>query len=81
MAPKMPPKFTSPNKPLESSTMTQEEREENFHHIGKVEKKIDEVENNMDENRKEVENKMEVNRKYMENNMDENQEHMENNML
>jgi hypothetical protein len=38
--------------------MTQKEREEIFHKIGKVEKKMDEVENRMDENMKEMENKM-----------------------
>ena len=70
MAPKVPPKFTSPNKPPESSTMTQEEREETFHQIGKVEKKMNDMENKMDENRKEMEKNMD----YMEN-------HMENNML
>jgi hypothetical protein len=48
MDPKFPPKFTSPNKPPDISTMTQEERE-NFFKIGNVEKKMDEVENKMDE--------------------------------
>jgi hypothetical protein len=77
MDPKVPPKFISPTKPLESSTMTQEERKEKFYQIGKVEKKIDEnmkdMENNMDENRKEMENSMEEN-------MSENGEHVEKKM-
>jgi hypothetical protein len=33
MAPKVPPKFSSPTKPPKSSTMTQEERDEIFHQI------------------------------------------------
>jgi hypothetical protein len=39
MAPKAPPKFTSPSKPLESSTMTQGEIQEIYH---QMEKKITE---------------------------------------
>jgi hypothetical protein len=59
MDPKVPPKFTSPNKPPNISTMTQEEREEMFHRIGKVE-------NKMDENRKDMEMIMDENREHME---------------
>jgi seryl-tRNA synthetase len=77
MAPKVPPNVISPTKSLESSTMTQEEREEIVHHIGKVEKKMDRVENKTNE----VVNKMDENRKEMEKKMDENREHMKNNML
>jgi hypothetical protein len=72
--PNIPPKFISPTKSPESSTMTQEEIEEIFHQIGKVEKKMDGVENKMGE----VENMMDENRKDMEKNMGENQDHMEN---
>jgi predicted phage-related endonuclease len=81
MSPKVPPKVVSPTKPLESSTMTLEEREEIFHQIGKVENKMDGVENKMDENMKEMEIKMDENMKEMENKMDENREHMEKKML
>jgi hypothetical protein len=49
MAPKVPPKFISPTKPPKSSTIIQEEKEEIFNHIGKVEKKTDGVKNDMDE--------------------------------
>jgi hypothetical protein len=48
MAPKAPPKLTSPNKPPESSTMTQEERDEFFHQIEKMEKKMNENSAHMD---------------------------------
>jgi hypothetical protein len=33
MAPKGAPKFSSPNKPLEISTITEEEKEEIFHQM------------------------------------------------
>jgi hypothetical protein len=49
MAPKFPPKVISQTKTSESLTMTQEEREETFHRIRKVEEKMDGVENKMDE--------------------------------
>jgi hypothetical protein len=42
MAPKGAPKITSPTKPPKSSTMTQEEREEIFHQMEQMEKKMGE---------------------------------------
>jgi hypothetical protein len=48
MAPKDPPKFTSPTKPPQSSTMTQDEIQEIYH---QMEKKIT-------ENREQMEKKM-----------------------
>jgi seryl-tRNA synthetase len=71
------PKFNLQTKPLESSTMIQEEREEIFHQLDKLEnqfnelsvksitcnelmeKKMEHMENNMDENRVQIEKKME----------------------
>jgi hypothetical protein len=76
MDPKAPPKFTSPNKPPEIPTMTQEERDEIFHQIEKMEKKMNENSAHMDV----VENMMDENRKDMEKNMDENRKEMEKNM-
>jgi hypothetical protein len=75
MAPKAPPKFTSPAKPPETSTMTQDEIQEIYH---QMEKRIT-------ENRKQMEHKMDetikINMVEMENNMDkkmnENSAHME----
>ena len=63
MDPKDPPKFTSPNKPPKIPTMTQEERDEIFHQIEKMEKKMNgnslDMDNEMNENLEHVEKKME----------------------
>jgi glutamyl-tRNA reductase len=84
MDPKVPPKVTSPNKPPESSIMTQEEKDDFFHQIGKMEKKMNEnmehMEKKMNENSAHMENKMDENRYQMERKMNENQEHVENKM-
>lgn len=54
-APNAPLKFTSPTKPPKSSTMTQDEKDNVFYQIGKMEKKMDEVEKKMENH---MENKM-----------------------
>jgi tetrahydromethanopterin S-methyltransferase subunit B len=72
MAPKGAPKFTSPTKPPESSTMTEEEREEIFHQMEQLEKKMNENREQMVNN---MEKKMDENREQMEMNMDEKMEY------
>jgi hypothetical protein len=59
MAPKDPPKFTSPNKPPERSTMTQDEIQEIYH---QMEKRI--IENKEQMENKITKNKEEVKRRY-----------------
>jgi uncharacterized protein YwgA len=84
MMPNVPPKVTSPSKPLEILAMTQEEKDKNFHQIEKVEKKMNEkwehMEKKMNENGVHMENNMDENSYQMERKMNENQEHMENKM-
>jgi hypothetical protein len=70
------PKFTSPIKPLESSTMTREEREDIFHHLDKFENQFNELSVKSITSNKLMENNME----HMEKNMDENRVQMEKNM-
>jgi hypothetical protein len=77
MAPKGPPNISSPTKPSESSTMTQEEREDIFHQMEHMKKM-------MGENMEQMENKMGIWNRWkrrwvkiwnqMENKMDKNME-------
>lgn len=66
MAPNGAPKFTSLAKPLESQTMTKEEREQFFHQMDKMVKNMGK--------------KMDESRKWRENNMDEKIENFKNSM-
>ena len=83
MVPKAPPKFTSPAKPPESSTMTRDEIEEIYHQMEKritenreqMEKKIienkEEIKRNMDENKNHIKKKMGENKEEKQNSMKE----------
>jgi hypothetical protein len=77
MAPKYPPKFTSPSKPPESSTMNQYEINEIY---CEREKRITEMKNKMDNKMNEKNNEMKRNKEEMENNIDKKMEENKNDM-
>jgi hypothetical protein len=97
MAPKDPPKFTSPIKPLENSTMTQDEideiyflmekriivnREQMEHKMDETMKRnMDEMEKNMDKNMYENKNEMKINMDETKNKIEKKMDDMKNKMI